>query len=911
MKKINSKILSVAVLLSLMSSNASVVMLAHATDFTVNVHQISTTLNVNPPTADVYIGDSQHFTYTATIDGSPAGWPMGATVQWTSSDPTIATVDATTGVATGVAVGSVTISVTVNTAFTGSATLNVAKVPDNPGNGGNGGNGNNGGGVVSIPGNGGNGGNGTTQAPANTPVVNPPQNNGGNSGNGGNGPSTGGSINNPSSGSGNNNSGSGTTTPPSLPPGNAGVDNPPPGAEDYAPQPSVAPVQVQPGMGVSRAEMVAYIMDQFDLQDKKRDLLLSCYKNIDSCLSIFLSVSSFKNVSIPNSSIQSGLLNYFAGLFVNFAEAATAPLIDTSSIQLYPDVPPTVNDAYDVNVGTMLNVVQGYYTEYGSPFKPDRIISRIEALKVLLGASDLKQWMYYDELSTVLGGDASVKAQKTPFADVSGQDDHMWWYPRYVNQACDIGLINCKKGSNFRPDDYIKLDEVKAMITNLKKYFAKPDTKQIDADDDHDGLPNYMEEIYGTDPEKADTDGDGISDYDEIFKYHTSPVNPDTDGDGLTDGDEILKYHTDPLKADTDGDGFPDGVEIREGTDPLDPKSFPKDTASVGVSDEWQKLYGITVKDGEQDTDGDGLSDKLEYQLGTNPLKADTDGDGFSDGDEVLLLGTDPLNPDDPGSVSNLPVRIIGFTEGQLVGTSQPLIKGTAPAGLKVRIVIRNDYGHEKVLGDTTADDTGVFLFQVDTPIRDGKYMVIAKAFDTANKKIISSPPVHIVIDSKLGVVPPQPTKLADKDLSQDVILKDIRIEISDKKPVLKGRTEFGNKITATWKSLVTSSSLIADNVDGEFSISPGKDLGFGNHEVYVTSLRKKDGAQSQTIKVSFSVSPDYGLKAAADEVGNAASQTLWKLWGFITAQGLLSLFIIVLVAGGLIWAVYHYFFKE
>nr|WP_304466058.1 VWA domain-containing protein [Vitiosangium sp. GDMCC 1.1324] len=49
---------------------------------------------------------------------------------------------------------------------------------------------------------------------------------------------------------------------------------------------------------------------------------------------------------------------------------------------------------------------------------------------------------------------------------------------------------------------------------------------------------------------------------------------------------------------------------------------------------------------GEADTDGDGLTDAREAEVGTDPAKADTDGDGFSDGVEVHYkdLGVD-FNP--------------------------------------------------------------------------------------------------------------------------------------------------------------------------------------------------------------------------------------------------------------------------
>ena len=147
------------------------------------------------------------------------------------------------------------------------------------------------------------------------------------------------------------------------------------------------------------------------------------------------------------------------------------------------------------------------------------------------------------------------------------------------------------------------------------------------ADPDHDGLTNAEEKELGTDPHNADTDGDGVSDGDEVHVYHTDPLKKDTDGDGLSDSTEIFQYHTDALKVDTDGDGLSDGDEIlKYHTDPL-----------------------------KTDTDGDGLSDGDEVlKYHTDPLKMDTDGDGLSDGDEVLKYHTDPLKIDtDRGTVSD------------------------------------------------------------------------------------------------------------------------------------------------------------------------------------------------------------------------------------------------------------------
>jgi hypothetical protein len=98
---------------------------------------------------------------------------------------------------------------------------------------------------------------------------------------------------------------------------------------------------------------------------------------------------------------------------------------------------------------------------------------------------------------------------------------------------------------------------------------------------------------------------------------------------------------TDPLKLDTDGDGVTDRAECLLGTDPSSAASVPPRTPAG-------------------DTDRDGLTDVMESGLGTNPLKSDSDGDGLGDGLEVKYYATDPLKTDTDGD---------GCKDGQEVAT--------------------------------------------------------------------------------------------------------------------------------------------------------------------------------------------------------------------------------------------------
>ncbi len=139
-----------------------------------------------------------------------------------------------------------------------------------------------------------------------------------------------------------------------------------------------------------------------------------------------------------------------------------------------------------------------------------------------------------------------------------------------------------------------------------------------------------MQAAWG--PGTEDTDGDGISDMDEIngtynTAYGNAPTNPldkDTDHDGLDDGVEegvvplnsnktvpisytgplvnaggYLINHTNPNNPDTDGGGTSDAVEIIKGTDPtsgaddLVVSKSPQDEAAAYVIGDSQLMDSV------------------------------------------------------------------------------------------------------------------------------------------------------------------------------------------------------------------------------------------------------------------------------------------------------------------------------
>lgn len=171
---------------------------------------------------------------------------------------------------------------------------------------------------------------------------------------------------------------------------------------------------------------------------------------------------------------------------------------------------------------------------------------------------------------------------------------------RYFKVSLDVGFDEC-------------IESVPFVVTKSETGYS------VDfLDSDEDGLPDIFELQLGTNVNEPDSDGDDLTDYQEVYITGTDPTvydsvtsgisdaeadsdddrlsnaqeielgtNPqlsDTDDDGLSDYDELNIYETDPLNPDSDGDGLQDGDEPHIGLDPTNPETFGTPDAEYKVA---------------------------------------------------------------------------------------------------------------------------------------------------------------------------------------------------------------------------------------------------------------------------------------------------------------------------------------
>ncbi len=244
---------------------------------------------------------------------------------------------------------------------------------------------------------------------------------------------------------------------------------------------------------------------------------------------------------------------------------------------------------------------------------------------------------------------------------IAGQTQLLWfhnggiagesYYPGFdfsgsLNQWVHVGITRNEDG-----DTTLYIDGVPHAIGSSTAALAitdigigmRPNTAQFQFNGRIDDVRFYdhaltVEEMAALAVENDDTDEDGLPDAWEILHFIRDGEDP------VADRETILARQG--SEDDSDGDGFSNLIEYLAGTIPSDEDSFPQgDSDFDGMDDGWEWLhFGTLARDGYDDFDGDGSLDLEEYEA-SQGLLIEYNSDGSVSGVSPFTGSSDPANP--------------------------------------------------------------------------------------------------------------------------------------------------------------------------------------------------------------------------------------------------------------------------
>jgi hypothetical protein len=393
---------------------------------------------------------------------------------------------------------------------------------------------------------------------------------------------------------------------------------------------------------------------------------------------------------------------------------------------------------------------------------------------------------------------------------------------------------------------------------------AKPEGSQADLDNPHSATPAFVADLAGdyvvvlvvTDGRCHDgkcvskpssvtlTTGNSrpVADAgDDLSAFTGQRVTLDGSRSRDADGDE-LRYRWSLLKR-------PEGSQSSLGNRERSSATFVPDlggllyVAQLIVSDGVQESRPDTAKvtieaTAPRDSDGDGLSDEEEAQLGTDPHNADSDGDGLNDGEEVNTHGTDPLNRDTDGD---------GIDDGEEVANhadpndNTDLPYGIPPDPALIAPSIENP--------DTDFQGSIEFLFNGSPPIQRGvtpgtlcgeRVSVIrGRVLDNQNKPMSQ---VKITVQGH----PEYGHTLSRVDGQFDLAVNGGGVLTLDYQR--EGYLPVQRKVRASWKGYAPVDDVVLIALDEKVSVVNLTDMGEDFHIARGTTQTDADGSRQATI---------------------------------------------------------------
>jgi len=254
--------------------------------------------------------------------------------------------------------------------------------------------------------------------------------------------------------------------------------------------------------------------------------------------------------------------------------------------------------------------------------------------------------------------------------------------------------------------------------------------------------------------------------------------------------------------------------------------------------------------DPSADTDGDGMSDRMECYAETNPSNIDTDGDGCGDFEEFNHYYTNPLDDSDCKVEEKLDmfsdVLITDPQPGWILSTNKPSISGKVPSNTALVLVVATQSEQSSINSIIKAIDT---IFDLKSSDSDSEINISIKNFaesvSVMNKFLeeYSSDFNSMQLDSILASIP--------SDINDNnVLTKEIKDKLESIKTSLLS--------LKTKPIVVTASTRLQDTKVSDFDAKNFEEVSnsLNDRQLYdlVATAYLTDGTQLSSKAVRFSV---------------------------------------------------------
>lgn len=310
---------------------------------------------------------------------------------------------------------------------------------------------------------------------------------------------------------------------------------------------------------------------------------------------------------------------------------------------------------------------------------------------------------------------------------------------------------------------------------------------------------------------------------------------------------------------------IPEGVDVCEEIPEEEEEEFREVAQDQEQEAPCEQLYIDQGYTGIDDPDEDGLSNTQECLYLTSPLNRDTDGDGFSDGEEVLLFIFDPLTPEPAEAIEDLKItKLTNIKANMVTSDTTPTIQGYIKGATHAIVYATDQNEQTKELGRVIADERGVFSIESEIELEEGDYVIQAISYDSQFQEgIAKSLARKITIDLNRALQAPSIYSIGNYSFpesldSQEEVneyLRENEIVVYTTQPAVYGNTYYNSEVDATFQSIISKASLIADNPSGDFSIRSPESLEFGQHTltIYATNA---EGVRSEEVIIPFTIKP-------------------------------------------------------